>query len=234
MTDLLKHGGMYGNKSMLNNDYIQLQLEYLNAKDIRSAVELEIADIRAKFGSKYEDAIRDVMKYVSQLEKKLISKRTFYMKKFILNPNISVGPFVFGMAREEVWKMMKDEFGTERELPTFEREYYTNPNVLLEYIKEMPERTDKLKNCFENSDWKNYAVYVHSLKSTSKMIGATNLSEKALKLEEAANREDSDFIKENHADAEDEYKDLASKMADIFGIDLSANDTEDIMEFLPQ
>ena len=38
----------------------------------------------------------------------------------------------------------------------------------------------------------------------------------------------------NHADAEDEYKDLASKMADIFGIDLSANDTEDIMEFLPQ
>ena len=107
-------------------------------------------------------------------------------------------------------------------------------NVLLEYIKEMPERTDKLKNCFENSDWKNYAVYVHSLKSTSKMIGATNLSEKALKLEEAANREDSDFIKENHADAEDEYKDLASKMADIFGIDLSANDTEDIMEFLPQ
>ena len=59
----------YGNKSMLNNDYIQLQLEFLNAKDIRSAVELEIADIRAKFGSKYEDAIRDVMKYVSQLEK---------------------------------------------------------------------------------------------------------------------------------------------------------------------
>lgn len=60
----------YGNKSMLKNDYILLQLEYLKAKDIRSAVELEIADIRAKFGSKYEDAIRDVMKYVSQLEKK--------------------------------------------------------------------------------------------------------------------------------------------------------------------
>ena len=54
---------------MLNNDYIQQQLEFLNAKNIRSAVELEIADIRAKFGSKYEDAIRDVMKYVSQLEK---------------------------------------------------------------------------------------------------------------------------------------------------------------------
>ena len=107
-------------------------------------------------------------------------------------------------------------------------------NVLLEYIKEMPERTDKLKNCVENSDWKNYAVYVHSLKSTSKMIGASNLSEMALKLEEAANREDSDFIKENHADASDGYRNLASKMADIFGIDLSDNNNEDIMEFLPQ
>lgn len=62
----------YGNKSMLKNDYILLQLEYLKAKDIHSAVELEIADIRAKFGSKYEDAIRDVMKYVSQLEKKIL------------------------------------------------------------------------------------------------------------------------------------------------------------------
>ena len=56
------------------------------------------------------------------------------MNKFKLNPNISVGPFIFGTKREEVWKMMKLEFGTERELPTFEREYYKNPNVLLEYI----------------------------------------------------------------------------------------------------
>ncbi len=50
-------------------------------------------------------------------------------------PNISVGPFVFGTEREEVWKMMKNEFGTERELPTFEREYYKYPNVFLEFIE---------------------------------------------------------------------------------------------------
>ena len=108
-------------------------------------------------------------------------------------------------------------------------------NVLSEYVKEMPERTDKLNSCLENSDWKNYAVYVHSLKSTSKMIGASELSEKALKLEEAANREDADFIKENHAEVSDGYKDLATKMADILGIDLSEKDKDDdIMEFLPE
>ena len=98
----------------------------------------------------------------------------------------------------------------------------------------MPERTDKLEKSLADSDWKNYAVYIHSLKSTSKMIGAAELSSKAARLEEAANGEDADFIKENHAEAADAYKDLALKMADILGIDLSENDNEDIMEFLPQ
>ena len=99
----------------------------------------------------------------------------------------------------------------------------------------MPERSGRLKECLETSDWKNYCVYVHSLKSTSKMIGASELSEKALKLEEAANREDVDFIKENHAEVINEYTDLATKMADILGIDLSEKDKEDdIMEFLPE
>ena len=108
-------------------------------------------------------------------------------------------------------------------------------NVVSEYIKEMPERSNHLKECFETADWKNYCIFIHSLKSTSKMIGEMNLFDKAAKLEEAANKEDADFIKENHAEAIEEYKDLATKMADVLGIDLSENDKEnDIMEFLPE
>ena len=108
-------------------------------------------------------------------------------------------------------------------------------NIVSEYVKEMPERSGLLKEYFEASDWNNYCVYVHSLKSTSKMIGALSLSDKALKLEEAANKEDADFIKENHAEILDIYINLANKMADILGIDLSKNDKEDdIMEFLPE
>jgi hypothetical protein len=61
------------------------------------------------------------------------------MKKLILNPNISVGPFVFGTEQEEIWKIMKKEFGSERDsiversLPAYESEYYDNPNVHLSY-----------------------------------------------------------------------------------------------------
>ena len=61
------------------------------------------------------------------------------MKKLILNPNISVGPFVFGTEQEEVWKIVKREFGserdpdTERSLPAYEAEYYPIPDILLEF-----------------------------------------------------------------------------------------------------
>lgn len=58
------------NKCMLANDYFKNQLDYLKSNNIRAAVEIEIADIQAKFGSKYNDAIKEVSEYVSQLEKR--------------------------------------------------------------------------------------------------------------------------------------------------------------------
>ena len=56
---------------MLKNDFFRKQQEYLEALNIREAVEMEIADIQAKFGSKYDDAIREVRKYITKLEKQL-------------------------------------------------------------------------------------------------------------------------------------------------------------------
>ena len=61
------------------------------------------------------------------------------MHKLILNPNISVGPFVFGVEQKEIWRIMKEEFGSEqnpvveRELPDYESEYYENLNINFEY-----------------------------------------------------------------------------------------------------
>ena len=39
------------------------------------------------------------------------------MIQLILEPNISVGPFVFGTSQKEIWEIMKNEFNSERELP---------------------------------------------------------------------------------------------------------------------
>lgn len=56
---------------MLRDDFFRKQLEYLKDLNIRSAVEMEIAEIKAKFGSKYDEAIREVREYVTKLEKQL-------------------------------------------------------------------------------------------------------------------------------------------------------------------
>ncbi len=56
---------------MLKDNYFQRQLTYLKKNNIRAAVEMEIADIQEKFGSKYDDAIREVREYVAKLETQL-------------------------------------------------------------------------------------------------------------------------------------------------------------------
>ena len=61
----------YKRRNMQNDDYFIKQLAFLRSNNIRAAVEMEIADIQAKFGSKYNDAIREVREYVTKLEKQL-------------------------------------------------------------------------------------------------------------------------------------------------------------------
>ena len=68
-------------------------------------------------------------------------------------------------------------------------------SLLNEYAVSYPEKSEKIKGSFSAENWKEYGVYVHALKSTSKTIGAMELSELAAKLEEAAGKSDSDTIK---------------------------------------
>ena len=53
--------------------------------------------------------------------------------------------------------------------------------------------SEKIQNFYEIEDWHNYQILVHSLKSSSKSIGAEKLSAKALALESAAKIKDIDF-----------------------------------------
>ena len=71
-------------------------------------------------------------------------------------------------------------------------------SMLNEYAVSYPEKSAKINEYFSKEDWNEYGVYVHALKSTSKMIGAMELSELALRLEEAAKNSDVDTIKGKH------------------------------------
>ena len=47
---------------------------------------------------------------------------------------------------------------------------------------------DEIQKFFDDQDWKNYTVKVHALKSSAKIIGAMELSERARRLEDAGNQ----------------------------------------------
>lgn len=60
------------------------------------------------------------------------------------------------------------------------------------------DRAVALATAMENGDWGKYRVYVHSLKSASKSVGAMTLSDKAAELERAVRDENYSYIKLQH------------------------------------
>ena len=76
---------------------------------------------------------------------------------------------------------------------------------VLKTYAELPE-TDKLNTYLEQKSAYEYQNCVHSLKSSSKIVGFSTLAEQALALEQAAREEDWDFIRANHAPFIGEYR----------------------------
>ena len=58
-------------------------------------------------------------------------------------------------------------------------------NVLKDYYHTIPKKHALIKQYAEEKNWHNYTIEVHALKSASKQIGATKLSEDAAELEAA-------------------------------------------------
>lgn len=69
-----------------------------------------------------------------------------------------------------------------------------------------------LQEAYEAEDWPTYQRVAHSIKSSSNMIGATDMFEKAKSLEMAAKSGDYAFVKENHDNIMKDYKELLNKI----------------------
>ena len=108
-------------------------------------------------------------------------------------------------------------------------------SILAEYCAEHKSKLPNLISCYESHDWKNYEIYIHSLKSTSKTIGANKLFELAADLEAAAGRGDEIFIADGHNTAMEMYKKIVRVIEENLEIKKDGNDEEDeIFEFLPE
>ena len=67
-------------------------------------------------------------------------------------------------------------------------------SILKVYYRSIEKKAKLIKELEEAENWKDYTIEVHALKSSSRQIGATSLSEKAAALEKAGNAQDGVFI----------------------------------------
>ncbi|MCR5122071.1 MAG: response regulator [Ruminococcus sp.] len=110
--------------------------------------------------------------------------------------------------------------------------------LLGEFVRGAKEKADGLQKYFDSGDSANYAILVHSLKSSSKTIGGDELSELALELEKAADANKWDILKEKHSRLLSDLDELVKIITDTAGEELSeaADDVsadDDILEFFP-
>lgn len=98
--------------------------------------------------------------------------------------------------------------------------------LLDQYVKESDRKKQIMKESLETGDLEAYSIQVHSIKSTSKMIGAADLSEKARQLEMAAKDGDGAFVNENHDDMLSVY----NRILDLIAPGRQGTDTDDTIE----
>ena len=115
-------------------------------------------------------------------------------------------------------------------------------SLLAEYAYGEIEKGNNLQKCFDEANWQDYSIYVHSLKSSSRMIGATALSMRAAKLEAAANEGDAASIVTEHDSMMEEYEVVTAVIRSVIPKEeLNSDESgvtnfspdDDVMEFLP-
>lgn len=109
-------------------------------------------------------------------------------------------------------------------------EYSGSDDALLSVIKifyeSIDKKADEIEGYFDNEDYKNYTIKVHALKSSSRLVGATELGDHAEALENAGKNEEYDYIKKNTKELLSEFR----SYKDVFGRIFDSDKADDIEE----
>ena len=93
--------------------------------------------------------------------------------------------------------------------------------MLKTYCEDGADKLEAISNALEAKKTDEYAVYVHALKSSSKAIGAFELSERFRLLELAGKGGDEAYIAENNDGVIEDYKKLLEALKGYFKDELS-------------
>lgn len=84
--------------------------------------------------------------------------------------------------------------------------------VIETYIVQGAEHLRKLKEYYEECDWENYRIIAHSLKSTSKVIGAMTFAERAKYIESVAAEQNEELLQAEGKRFIEEYEAILKKL----------------------
>ena len=91
--------------------------------------------------------------------------------------------------------------------------------ALTVYANAVTAGADEIENYYKAEDWKNYTTKVHALKSSSRVIGASELSERAKRLEDAGNSGYIDEIKQDTPSLLNLYRSYADKLKSLIKVE---------------
>ena len=108
--------------------------------------------------------------------------------------------------------------------------------LLGEYVLSSDERIDSIQKSCMAEDCQNYGIVVHALKSSSKMIGATELSEVCAQLEKASDSGDIEAIRNRTPALLDLYGKIISaiRSANVANTESKHEADDEILEFFPE
>ena len=78
-------------------------------------------------------------------------------------------------------------------------------------------KIDEIKEKYDNENWNDYRILVHALKSSSRTIGADELSQQALSHENAAKQENLEFIKSDVNSLLEKYGQVVTMIKESIG-----------------
>ncbi len=88
--------------------------------------------------------------------------------------------------------------------------------VLKLFYESIDSKASELEGFFDAEDWQDYTIKVHALKSSARLVGATELGEDAFGLEMAGKEDRIDYIREHHAATMDKLRGYRSSLAPLF------------------
>ena len=88
-------------------------------------------------------------------------------------------------------------------------------STVKKYYDSIDEKSRELDGYFAEEDWDNYCTKVHALKSTSRLIGAMEVSKMAAELEELSDKKLADEVRARHAPLMERFRSFKEKFAPL-------------------